>query len=40
MKDILSKTNKYNQEHLLRFQNELSSEQKLELYEQIDEKPV
>ena len=36
MKDILSKTSKYNQQHLFKFQDELSNDQKLELYEQIN----
>lgn len=36
MKNITSKLNKYNQNHILKFENELSSEQKNELYSQVN----
>ena len=35
--NILEKLKKYNQEHLLRFENELTNEQKQKLYNQINE---
>ena len=36
MKDISDKLNKYAQNQLLRFENELNSQEKLELFEQIN----
>ena len=35
--NVTEKLNKYNQQHLLRFENELTNEQKEQLYTQIEE---
>ncbi|MBQ9786375.1 MAG: UTP--glucose-1-phosphate uridylyltransferase [Clostridia bacterium] len=36
MKNISAKLNKYNQNHILQFENELTSQEKLELYSQVN----